>query len=125
MVKTGLVWCAIACAAASGMAWAQMGPMQIEATARKVTEVPSYTDADGKKRAKPIPIASLQFPIRALEETPTGMARIATAGGDAWVALEDFKVNRDVKADCNFVMTTTTTGASRGANEGCAGTKKK
>lgn len=125
MTKGFSICCAFACAVASISVLAQSGPLQIEGTARKVAEVPTYADSDGKKRAQPLAVSKLQFPLRAFEETPTGMARIRAGDADAWIALEDFKVSRNVQADCNFVMPTTTTGANRGANEGCVGTKKK
>lgn len=106
-------------------AYAQSGPAQLEGPAGKSASIMTYADSDGKTRGRKLLVADLAFPIRVFEETPTGMVRIRHADEDYWVAIEDFKVKRAVVADCNIISERVTTGAARGANEGCAGVKRK
>lgn len=105
-------------------AFAQSGPAQLDGPAGKQASIKTYTDAEGKQRGKKLPVTELAFPLRAYEETPTGMVRIRHADEDYWVALEDFRVKRAITADCNVVAERISTGAGRGANEGCVGTRK-
>lgn len=104
---------------------AQSGPAQLEAPSGKQMSINTYADSDGRQRSGKLPVAALIFPIRVYEETPTGMLRIQHAGENVWVAREDFRVHRNVKADCNVVMERISTGADRGANEGCSGIRKR
>lgn len=106
-------------------AFAQSGPAQLEGPAGKSANIMTYADSDGKQRGRKLVVSELAFPMRVFEETPTGMVRIRHADEDYWVAIEDFKVKRAVVADCNLVSERVTTGAGRGANEGCAGVKRK
>ena len=106
-------------------ALAQSGPAQLEGPAGKQANITTYTDSDGKQRGIKLSVTELAFPIRVFEETPTRMARIRHGDVDYWVAMEDFRVNRAVNAECNIVAERVPTGAGRGANEGCVGTKRK
>lgn len=112
-------------ALAAGSALAQSGPLQLERPASRKPSITTYADADGKQRAGQLTVAELHFPLRVFEETPTGMVRIQHGEKNYWVAGEDFNIRRSVQADCNVAMARITTGADRGANENCAGVKKK
>lgn len=109
----------------SSPAFAQSGQAQLESPVGKPSSITTYLDSDGKQRGTKLPVSELIFPIRVFEETPTRMARIRHGDTDYWVATEDFRVNRAVKADCNVVAERVPAGSGRGANEGCVGSKRK
>ena len=98
---------------------AQSGSLQLEGPVGSKAVITTYTDSEGLEKGTKLAVAELSFPLRVFEETPTGMLRIRHKEGEYWVASEDFRVRRNVKASCNFAMDRIKVAADRGANEGC------
>ena len=99
---------------------AQIGPQAIGVTAKRAV-LKTFTDADGRQKGEPIPVALIAFPLVIYEKSLSGLVRSKVNGADVWLDPDQLLMAQSVQANCLVVknQSNVTAGGLRGANEAC------